>query len=152
MKPEWSIIERSCDYVPPPYDETLDKRTDEANIYYSKHRVEYKEPSRQSGNCFPVLEFLKGRQWDNFALGIVHSLRPSCIRVTYGEVTCDSCHWRVTVYVDDDSKIKRIEQEVVVGLYGCRNGSDIDCILKGKKPPEGDQGCIINTNAIKVKI
>ena len=65
-------------------------------------------------NVIPVLTFLEGLPWDDYTLGWVHSLRPSCIRVSNGCVTCDCWTWRVTVYVNEDNTIRKIEQEVQV--------------------------------------
>lgn len=80
-----------------------------------------------------VLPFLKGKPWDRIALGFVHALRPSKIRVTQGEVTCDARMWRVTVTVDDSNVIKEITQEVEVALpNGIANGGTLERIAKGK--------------------
>ena len=71
---------------------------------------------RFGSTSIPVLEFLKGLEWDEMALGFVHSLRPSMIRVTQGEATADSQRWRVTVVVDKNNIIQEIKQEVQVWL------------------------------------
>lgn len=84
--------------------------------YESTHGVEYEQPDRQGYLCISVLEFLRGQKWDEVALGYVNALRPSSIRVTKGECTCDARTWRVTVHVNFLNRIERIEQEVVVGL------------------------------------
>jgi hypothetical protein len=66
----------------------------------------------------PVLPQLIGRPFDDLARGLIHSLRPSHVRVspdTY--VTTDAQCWRVTVYTDGkDGPITRVDQEVEVGL------------------------------------
>lgn len=74
-----------------------------------------------------VLPMLKGRPWDDFALGVVHSLRPSHLRVVQGGIQLDAQTWRVTVWLNKDGQtIKRIDQEVEVGLPdGYENGGDI---------------------------
>lgn len=62
-----------------------------------------------------VLPILIGHKWDDIALGYVHSLRPSSIRVSTGSITLDSRPWRVTVIVDGDNRIQNISQEVTAG-------------------------------------
>ena len=84
--------------------------------YKTIHRVNYDSPKRLGYTVISVLDFLKGRPWDEIALGYVHSLRPSSIRVTPGECTLDANLWRVTVYVNKNDTIRNIEQEVEVGL------------------------------------
>jgi hypothetical protein len=91
--------------------------------YHSRHAVPYKEPEGISYTSLEVLDFLKGLPWDNLALGYVHSLRPSCIRVTRGECTLDARTWRVTVVVDENDIIQEITHEVAVGLYGWQHGA-----------------------------
>lgn len=63
-----------------------------------------------------VLPELTGCPWDEVAMGYVQGLRPSVLRVVKGEETTDGCTWRVTVYLDEQDRIKKIHQEVVVGL------------------------------------
>ena len=86
--------------------------------FYSHHGEIYERNRvpRRGYSTIEVLEFLKGRQWDDIALAYVHSLRPSSIRVTKGECTCDHSLWRVTVFIDNDNVIESIEQSVEVAL------------------------------------
>lgn len=78
----------------------------------------YNAPRRTGYTVLPVLQFLWGHPWNDLALCYVHSLRPSSLRVTGGEITCDSRTWRVTVFLKDDLRtIDRIEQAVEVGEY-----------------------------------
>lgn len=63
----------------------------------------------------PVLPYLKGHPYNDLAKRIIHSLRPSVVRVSYDYLTCDACCWRVTVMLDKDHKIESITQEVEVG-------------------------------------
>ncbi len=79
-----------------------------------------------------VLPVLNGRPWDGVALGYVHSLRPTHVRVVDdGIIQLDSQTWRVTVYVDKDGFIECIEQEVEVGLpEGCCNGWSMQAALQ----------------------
>lgn len=116
--------------------------TDLADRYRSEHKVAYSpkgetEEERASGLLsIPVLEFLNGRAWDNAALNVVRSLRPSSIRATTGIVTCDVSCWRVTVLLEGNGRtIKKISQEVEVGLVGMRYGSDVDDYIHNRSPP-----------------
>lgn len=59
-----------------------------------------------------VLPFLIGRPMDAVSWGWLESLRPSSIRVSYGEVKCDSRAWRVTVILSQKMLIESITQEV----------------------------------------
>jgi hypothetical protein len=76
-----------------------------------------------------VLPELTGRPWNNAAANFLVCLRPSAVRVTYGSVTLDSMSWRVTVHLNQNGTIRRIEQEVEVGLTGFRNGHDASLYL-----------------------
>lgn len=99
--------------------------------YFSTHMVDYEEPEQQGSLCLDVLPFLVGHKWDVVALGYVHSLRPSCVRVTKGAIKTDSREWRVTVYVDKKNVITNIEQEVAVGLPAqCANGEALQYALQ----------------------
>jgi hypothetical protein len=108
--------------------------------------------------CIPVLQFLWGRPWNNMALNYVTGLRPSMVRVTLGEVTCDSYTWRVTVYLEEDMRtIKKIEQEVQTWSIGCRYGADLMLHLerfKDKPVLEQDDfpsshGGVVNIAAVR---
>jgi len=70
------------------------------------------------------LQCLKGKPWNDYALGLVHGLRPSTLRVIQDSIQLSAIDWRVTVWLKPDGKtIKRIEQEVEVGLPdGCHHG------------------------------
>lgn len=101
------------------------------------HHREYAAPMQRAFTNIPVLEFLWGQPWNWVALGYVHALRPTSIRVTAGGVTSDSMLWRLTVLVDKVSTselacphaarmcpeclgwptIRRITQEVEIGVY-----------------------------------
>ena len=105
----------------------------EPDKYLGKCGREYIPPKEGHAFCvFEVLPFLKGHSWDEIALACVHSLRPSRIRVTSGAVTCDACPWRVTVFMDANNQIERIEQEVEVGCVekdGIHCGHDMELYL-----------------------
>jgi hypothetical protein len=81
--------------------------------------------------CIPVLEFLKGKKWDEVALAYVHALRPSTIRVPKNEIKANAKPWRVTVILNEYDFIERIEQEVEVWLPdGVEHGQALQCALK----------------------
>ena len=102
--------------------------------YCTTHAKRYKEQPPIGYLSAAVLPCLIGHKWDNVALGYVHSLRPSAIRVTTGEQTCDAYLWRVTVTVGEDNKITSVEQEVEVGLpEGVRHGYDLQQRLEAGK-------------------
>jgi len=84
--------------------------------YYDTHMVEFTQFYHRGWKSIKVLDFLNGKQWDDIALGYVHALRPSSIRVTKGTIKLDARVWRVTVYINEDNVINYISQEVVVGL------------------------------------
>jgi len=73
------------------------------------------EPKSTSYAVIKVLPVLTGKVFDMKALDLIHSLRPSILRVTSGEIKCDSRLWRVTITVDNSNVIKDIVQEVEVG-------------------------------------
>lgn len=114
----------------------------------AKEKIESLGPADYVDNCgrgyvqrYPqgycvvrALEFLKGEIWGDMALNFVHALRPSEIRVTGGGGTCDARPWRVTVAVDERMRIKYIEQEVNVGLYGgYQHGHALTCAMWGSR-------------------
>lgn len=84
-------------------------------------------PVEQTGGwlALPVLEFLKGRPYDDAARAAVTTLRPSAVRVIRdGWVKTDARVWRVTVYLKPDETVERIVQEVQFQDDSCtyRNG------------------------------
>lgn len=94
-----------------------------------------------------VLPELIGLPVCNLVLGYLAALRPSCIRITGGEVHCDARQWRVTVTVDEHDKITDISQEVSVG-FG--TGADMNGLLrefKGGPPAPTYTGCAIGHTA-----
>jgi hypothetical protein len=77
----------------------------------------YVKGPRRGYTTIDVLEFLNRRlKWGDLALGYVHALNPTRIRVTKDRITLDGCVGRVTVFVDSDDVIQRITQEVEVAL------------------------------------
>ena len=102
-----------------------------AKDYYTHHMVKYDEPNGIGFYSLDVLPFLIGHKWDEIALGYVHSLRPSSIRVSNGLFTCDGRCNRVSVTVDENEIITRLTQEVEVGLpKGITSGEQMRNALK----------------------
>jgi hypothetical protein len=86
----------------------------------------YEAPDEISWSTIEPLKFLYGKVWGQPILNYIHSLRPSCIRVTKGGVKLDSKTWRVTVVLNDDDTVREIYQEVEVGCVGFEDASDMD--------------------------
>lgn len=62
-----------------------------------------------------VLQFLWGKPMSRIAMGYIHALRPSCLRIVESCETSDAILWRVTVHLEDDKiTIRNIEQEVEI--------------------------------------
>ena len=58
-----------------------------------------------------VLEFLKGKKYDEVAQSYISGLRPSVIRISEdGMVTLDSCPWRVTVIMEENNPALKEER------------------------------------------
>lgn len=85
-------------------------------IHSQGHRFE--ESDRRGYLSIDVLDFLKGKPWDEVSLAYVSALRPSYIRVIlHGQgQTLDAMTDRVTVHLDEAGKIDEISQEVSVWL------------------------------------
>lgn len=99
------------------------------NLYRDSVGRDYVQPDRTGSLVLEVLPFLIGQKWDGFALGYVHSLRPSRVRVIWpGEMKAgNAVPWRVTVYVDGSNLVRGVEQECEVGLpEGVKNGYELD--------------------------
>lgn len=99
---------------------------------------EFKAFNARGYMAINVLPDLWGRPWDDVALGYVHALRPSQLRVVRGGTQADAWTWRVTVWLEDDDKtVKRIQQEVEVGLPdGVCHGECLEAALKYGKESE----------------
>lgn len=129
------VYERRDDDKTPDYDTEELQSTEVADTYRSAHHAGYTQPSSYGSLTLDVLPFLVGRPWDQCALNYLASLRPSCVRVLSenGGLTLDSVAWRVTVLLssDDYRTIKRIQQEVNVGIVGCKHGHGLRKYLTG---------------------
>lgn len=105
--------------------------------YEGKWGAKYVLPDAEGYTVIDVLQFLNGRPWDEIALAYVHALRPSKIRVN--NLDCwklDATNWRVSVLLEpDDRTIKRITQEVAVGLpEGIDHGHALECAMNERPP------------------
>ena len=120
------------------------QETDLADKYLSDLGVSFDRGGEWGWTSIPVLEFVNGRAWNNAALIVVHSLRPSSIRVLVGGGRkANASNWRVTVALEDDGRtIAHITQEVEVGLTGCRFGMDVDSYIKERTPNPNTSGMI----------
>jgi hypothetical protein len=111
------------------------------------------EEDPKSGHCYTdieVLEFLKGRSCDDFALSYISALRPSSIRITEGECTCDARPGRVTVFIKNNI-IEKIEQEVtILSCDPFKNGYQHNVYLKTGKYAKMPEGAVtmINPRAV----
>lgn len=94
----------------------------------------YQEPKICGRMTVPVLEFLTGLPWNCLTKNMLISLRPSVVQECWDFETGSSILWRVTVWLQgtkDLPKIKRIEQEVSVGLVGeVGHGGDLEKELR----------------------
>jgi hypothetical protein len=98
--------------------------------YFSPGGRPPEPPKRIGWLDVDVLPDLVGRKLDEAAFGMIHSLRPSIIRVSRGEVLCDAWPWRVTVWVTPDDRIIEITQEVEVGLpLGVQHGGHLRHVI-----------------------
>lgn len=97
------------------------------NQYRDQQGAVYVPPAHRGHSIIDVLPQLWGLPLCDLTLAYVHACRPSLIRVVRDWETTDSRPWRITIYVDNDDRVKKITQEVEVG-YGC--GSDVGRILQ----------------------
>jgi hypothetical protein len=100
--------------------------------YIGKTGKPFQEFPNRGYTVVPVLHFLRGKMWDEVAIGYVQSLRPSYVRViTDGTIDLMAISWRVTVELSPSGGIRQITQEVQVGLpAGINCGHDLDQKLK----------------------
>jgi hypothetical protein len=73
---------------------------------------EFNQMDRRGFATIGPVDFLIGKKYDDYAIGCLHALRPSWIRVIeHGRGTpMDHREWRVTVWLFADGTIKDIEQ------------------------------------------
>lgn len=76
----------------------------------------------------PMLECFWGEFWSPVVNDFLRALRPSSVCFSKGGIVplVETPLWQVTVYLDDQERILRIEQEVEVSLSsGAENGHDL---------------------------
>ncbi len=109
---------------------------------YPSHGIKnYVPDTRRGHTTMPVLEFLWGKEWNELTHNYVQALQCDAVQVIppNGEMKSDAWLWRVTVFIDPETKIiDRIEQEVEVGLRGATCGHDLNCqVIHDAKPHDG---------------
>lgn len=80
-----------------------------------------------------MLPELVGKPWNAITEAYMRALRPSRVRVVRdGEpVTSDAVTWRVTIHLTVSGSIRRVEQEVEVGLPdGVDHGHALRCKME----------------------
>lgn len=115
-------------FPPEPTAEELDQQlagTDDCQPYLEAYNgLPFQRAGSGGFSTMTVLPQLTGQPFDHLALAWIHALRPSSLRVSRDGCVCTDARCnRVTVFLDTQGKIERIEQEVEVG-YGC--GADIN--------------------------
>jgi hypothetical protein len=159
------FIRRTCE-TEEDYQRTIHRQSVERSVETDWADNPEGFPDRAQAGCYtsiPVLEFLWGLPWNNLARNFVTALRPSRIRVTDGPITLDAVKWRVTVYLEEDSRtIRRISQEVGISAWGAWSGGELSQqlayekqhgTLEGYDRGDGRPKCYCNTEAIsKLKI
>ena len=112
--------------------------TDEIEKYRDDCGERYVEPKgvSQGYTTTDILPELIGCPLCNLVLGYVHAFHPTAIRISTGCVTCDSQHGRVTIFVDEQNKVRRVFQEITV-LYNCGGemGRALRALKEGKPVP-----------------
>lgn len=106
-------------------------------------------PSTRGYLSIDVLQFLWKQPLNDLVLAYVAGLHPSYLRISKGEVTCDSLNDRVTIIVDDHDVVQSITQSVTVG-HGC--GSDVEECWRAQRdnlPVRGFGGCIGHTASLE---
>jgi hypothetical protein len=123
-----------------------------ASPYYNSCGVEFKGFDSYGYTVLEMLPQLVGRPCDDLVMAYIPALRPSSVRIVMGVQTCDSRPWRVTVVIDSHNHVRRIEQEVYVGLFepfGC--GHELDQYVRtGEHHPLSEGGLgIINMRSVR---
>ena len=132
----WTVSPEE-DAKTPDYDAKALEATELADKYRSNHMIPYDPPLSTGYTGLEVLQQLWGRPWDQYALNMVHALRPSCIRVVENRQgqKADASTWRVTVRLENDNRtIQSISQEVEVATIGAKHGHGLDKYLIGADP------------------
>lgn len=140
------------------YESTGDTAGDEFKKYdpdnypkdcFTEHAANYPKQGDFGGfTVFPLLECYWGRKFDAAVYYALSAFNPTAIRVIRNMMTADAYSGRVTVQVDKNNIIERIEQEVRVILpEGIQHGHAMQIVLDGGTP-KNCSGVIINDAAI----
>ena len=145
---KFTVTENLEDGSIPDYDADILQGTKEADKYRGRS-VSYEPPDIRSYTSLTVLPQLNGRPWDQFALNMIHSLRPSSIRVNIGGGgIANASRWRVTVALEEDDRtIREITQEVEVACVGAKHGHGLRKYEIGADPKPALFYC--NPNGLK---
>jgi hypothetical protein len=87
------------------------------NIYNNQDSL-YEKPKHLTLIILPVLKMFWGSKFDKTTNNFLNSLRPSIVRIIKPRkpYAIDNKPWRVSVFVDKNNIIEKIEQEVMIGL------------------------------------
>lgn len=120
---------------------------------FTGHGAKYQDTFERMGWCsLPIFEFLWGKKkFDASVYYALSAFKPSSIRVLrFNEdlLTADSWLGRITVFLDKDDIINRIDYEVDVGLpRGIAHGNSLMMVLDGQTPV--NSGVFVNPEALK---
>lgn len=80
-----------------------------------------------------ILEFLKGKPFDDKILAYIYGFRPSSVRISYGSIKLDAHTNRVTIWLDEKDTVRKIYQEIDVGLPDeIENGYALDQLMENR--------------------
>jgi len=118
--------------------EKLLEQRDWCDPYISTKQQPYRlsQPAVGGYATIEVLEFLKGLPLCNLIMSFVHGLDPAYVRIVRDEETCDFQGNRVSIYIDENDKVRCIRQEMAV--LGA-SGSEVLGFLRELREKEGSQ-------------
>lgn len=123
------------------------RRDDFPQDCYGSRGVGYHPVKRRTGwAMILILERYYGRPWDTAFYYALSAFSPTMIRVIKPGVgiTLDAQTGRITVFLDDDNNVKRVEKECAVALPdGVAHGHALMRIMSGAVPIN-DSGVHIN--------
>jgi hypothetical protein len=128
--------------------ERLHQKTD-VDKYRDTQGVAFEPPPESGYAVIEVLQHLKGLPLCDMVMAHVRGLRPSSVRVTSGFMTADAETWRVTITVDDNDVVTKIEQEIEIS-YG--SGRDVgNCVWAhlSNARPRASSGCYGHTAGLE---
>ena len=107
--------------------------------YKNQEYIEVKT-AHQSYTSISVLEFLNGLPFDDLAKVYISGLNPSSVRIIYDSEHLDARTDRVTVYLDDNDTILKINQEIAIHLPdSIQHGEHLRvCLFYGIDSPQAE--------------